>query len=119
MGPIKMMSLFVVLFHLRQISMRTLRDFWSIGNKFAVTESILTSHLSMDEISSLLEEKCECPRFPAHTQVEERLIREITRACGSVAVCKCRDGFIRARIASRKVVPKANAKLDIVAMAKV
>ena len=34
----------------------------------AVTESILTSHLSVDEISSLLEEKFECPRFPARTQ---------------------------------------------------
>ena len=65
--------------------------------KITITESILTSHLSLDEISNLVEKKLECFRFPAHTQAVERLIREISEACHSVAGYRRRDGFIRAR----------------------
>jgi len=68
--------------------MQTLCTFWFDWECIAVNESILTSHLSVDEISNLLEEKkFECPRFPVHTQAVERLIREVTQACGSVAGC--------------------------------
>ena len=41
--------------------------------------------MTLDKISNLVERKLECPRFPAHTQAVERLIQEITQACGSFA----------------------------------
>ena len=63
-----------------------------------LTESILTSHLSVDDIIKLKETKFKCPLFPARTQAVERLVREVTHACASVAGPRRRDGFIRARI---------------------
>ena len=38
-------------------------------NNITITESILTSHLPMDEISNLVEKKLECPRFPSHLRL--------------------------------------------------
>jgi len=66
----------------------------------------------VNEISNLLEEKFECPRFPAHTQAVEWLIREVIQAGGSVTCCQRCNGFIRAKIASREVVPNVNTKSD-------
>ena len=80
-------------------SLRFLVDWENI----TITESILTSHLSLDEISNLVEKKLECPRFPVHTQAVERLIREVTQARGSVASYRRRDGLIHPRISSRGV----------------
>ena len=84
-----------------------------------LTESILTSHLSVDDIIKLKETKFKCPLFSAHTQAVERLVREDTHAWANVAGHRRRDGFIRARIASRKVMSNTNKKSDLMIMSKV
>ena len=67
-----------------------------------VYESILTCHLSNREIQDLIMRPLELPPFPSHTQSVERLVREVTDACGLISGHERRDGFIRARMASRK-----------------
>ena len=52
------------------------------------------------------------PPFPSHTQSVERLVREVTDACGLISGHERRDGFIRARMASRKKAPKSETKRD-------
>ena len=89
------------------------------GDDTTLTESILTSHLSVGDIIKLKETKFKCPLFPAHTQAVERLVKEITHACTSTAGHRRRDGFICARIASCKVMSKKNTKLDLMIMSKV
>ena len=84
-----------------------------------LTESILTSHLSVANIIKLKETKFKCSLFSAHTQAVERLVREVTHACASVAGHRRRDGVICARIALRKIMSKTNAKLDLMIMSKV
>ena len=90
-----------------------------VWNDTTLTESILTSHFSVDDIIKLKETKFKCPLFPAHTQAVERLVREVTHACASVAGHRCRNDFIRARIASRKVMSKTNIKSDLMITSKV
>ena len=81
-----------------------------------LTEFILTTHLSVDDINKLKETKFKCPLFPAHTQAVERLVREVTHACSSVTGHRRREGFIHARIGSRKVMSKTNTKSDLMIM---
>lgn len=43
------------------------------------------------------------PKFPCHTQAVERHVKLVTEAAKAVCGKKSRDGFIRARVASRKL----------------
>ena len=86
---------------------------WKAGK---ITESVLTSHLAIDEIEAVRTDKLEIPHFPSHSQSVERMIREMTDACGSVAGTEARDGLIRARLASRASYSKADTKRDFTKM---
>ena len=77
-----------------------------------VTESALTCCLSKDEIQDLRNSRLTLPSFPSHTQGVERVIRELTDVCGKVAGTEARDGYIRARIASRAQCAKTTTKRD-------
>ena len=77
-----------------------------------VYESILTCHLTDSQIQDLIMTPLELPPFPSHTQSVERLVREVTDACGLISGHDRRDGFIRARMASRKKAPKSEIKRD-------
>ncbi len=50
--------------------------------------------------------------FPCHTQSVERCVKLITEAAAAVSGELNRDGFIRARIQSRELMPQCEAKLD-------
>ena len=86
---------------------------WKAGK---ITESVLTSHLAIAEIEAVRTDKLEIPHFPSHSQSVERMIREMTDACGSVAGTEARDGLIRARLASRASYSKADTKKDFTKM---
>lgn len=45
------------------------------------------------------------PKFPCHTQAVERNVKLVTEAAKAVCGQKSRDGFIRARVASRQLMP--------------
>ena len=81
-------------------------------NSITVYESILTCHLSINNIQNLIMNKLEVPPFPTHTQSVERLVREMTVACGKIAGHDERDGFIRARMESREQAPNSETKRD-------
>jgi hypothetical protein len=79
-----------------------------------ITEPPLIADLSNDEIRRVVESgeipMIEFPRFPCHTQAVERCVKVVTEA--SVAVCgaTARDGFIRSRLESRKLMQSFNTK---------
>jgi hypothetical protein len=79
-----------------------------------VTEPPLTLTLADHDISeNIMSRKTfEHEDFPNHTQAVERVIKLVTDA--SLAVCgpESRDGWIRARLASRNRMPQFNSKKD-------
>lgn len=62
--------------------------------------------------SNVAEHVLEIAQFPCHTQGTERCIRLVTEAAASVCSSLARDGFIRARIASRKLMTTFNTKSE-------
>ena len=52
------------------------------------------------------------PKFPCHTQAMERHVKLVTEAAKAVCGHKSRDGFIRARVASRQLMPTFESKCD-------
>lgn len=50
------------------------------------------------------------PRFPCHTQAEERCVKLVTEALAAVCGETSRHGFIRARNASQQLMPKLETK---------
>jgi len=52
------------------------------------------------------------PKFPCHTQAVERQVKLVTEAAKAVCGQKSRDGFIRARLASRQLMPTFESKRD-------
>jgi len=51
-------------------------------------------------------------KFPCHTQAVERHVKMVTEAGKSVCGKERREGYIRAKIASRKNMTKYNTKCD-------
>jgi len=52
------------------------------------------------------------PKFPCHTQAVERHEKLVTEAAKAVCGQKSRDGFVRARVASRRLMPTFESKRD-------
>lgn len=74
----------------------------------SITEPPLTTYISDEKLREMIlvvPDVIDFLKFPCHTQAVERCIKLVTES--SVAVCggEARDGFIRARIASRKNLP--------------
>ena len=70
-------------------------------------EPPLMKHLSDDEVAASVKTNESAhvraiAQFPCHTQATERCIRLVTEASAAVCCQDARDGFIRARIVSRK-----------------
>jgi len=52
------------------------------------------------------------PKYPCHTQAVERCVKLVTESCSSVCGVTARDGFIRVRLESRKIMPSFESKCD-------
>jgi len=50
------------------------------------------------------------PKYPCHTQAVERCVKLVTESAKAVCGVKARDGFIRVRLESRKIMPVFNTK---------
>ena len=50
--------------------------------------------------------------FPCHTQAVERCVKLVTESSAAVCGQQQRDGFIRSRIKSRKIMKTFNTKCD-------
>ena len=80
-------------------------------------EPPLMKHLSDDEVAACVKTNESAhvrtiAQFPCHTQATERCIRLVTEALAAVCGQDARDGFIRARIVSRKKLKTFNTKSE-------
>ena len=82
-----------------------------------VFEPVLTCKLSLEEITEFINTPMVVPDKPVHGQSMERAVKQVTRACESVFGYEARDGFIRAGVASREVLPRNRTKSDVIRMA--
>ena len=74
------------------------------------TEPPFLTSLSDEEVLGILEKPLSVPKWPNHTQSVERGIRVMTEACTEVAGYKARDGYIRQRLSSRRIMPTFRTK---------
>src|SRR6266568_2931266 len=74
-----------------------------------VTEPPLLAEVPVDSIEMLVASGeipvMDFPKYPCHTQAVERCVKLITEASASVCGEKARNGFIRVRLESRKIMP--------------
>ena len=74
------------------------------------TEPPFISRLSDTELLGILETPLCVPKWPNSTQAVERGIKLVAEACSAVVGQSERDGYIRQRLHSRKVMPKFHTK---------
>jgi hypothetical protein len=75
-----------------------------------VTEPPLTFHLTNEQIRAVVDTPLIVPAYPNNTQGVERCIKVVTDASKAVHGEEARDGFIKARISSRAVMPQFDTK---------
>ncbi|GBN46834.1 hypothetical protein AVEN_228689-1 [Araneus ventricosus] len=72
--------------------------------------------LSEDDIKSLINSETtpirEIQKFPCHTQAVERCIKLVTEASNKACGHEARDGYIRATLKSRSIMPNFSKKSD-------
>ena len=83
---------------------------WETEN---IHEPIFTCTLSKKELLEIYSAPFTVPYYPHHTQSVERVVKEVTQAADSVCGFDKRDGFIKARVANREVIPKFQSKKDL------
>ena len=81
-------------------------------NKELKTEPPLISRLSDDEVTRILDNPLELPDLCNHAQAVERAIKAVTESFTAVTGAGERNGCIRQRTRSRKIMPKFNTKKD-------
>jgi len=81
-----------------------------------VTEPPLLSEISENDMAMYIGSgyvpKIDFPKYPCHTQAVERCVKLVTEAAAAVCGAKARDGFIRVRLESRKIMPYFNTKSE-------
>ena len=77
--------------------------------KLKTEPSFLTS-LSYEELLGILKKPLSVPKWPNHIQSVKRGIRVMAEACTEVAGYKARDGYIRQRLSSRRIMPTCRTK---------
>ena len=78
-----------------------------------IHEPVFTCSLQSTEIKTFIEIPFIVPSFTIHTQSAERAVHQVTEAASAVAGQECRDGFVRARIQHRKIIPRFTTKKQI------
>ena len=64
------------------------------------------------DVVNILDRPLQVPRWVNNTQAVERGIKAVTEACTAVTGHLERDGYIKQRMHSRKLMPKFNTKRD-------
>ncbi|KAK5648112.1 hypothetical protein RI129_003004 [Pyrocoelia pectoralis] len=81
-----------------------------------ITPPPLLQYFELDELRSIIKETpnkvIEITSYPCHTQAVERCVKLVTEASLSIVGFKKRDGFIKARLDSRKLMPQFESKKD-------
>ena len=92
---------------------KTLRNLHDWSNP---TEPNITAPIASSKLWEYLDEPLKLPNIPCHAQSCERCVKEVTIASDAVFGEARRDGFIRARISSRALVPLNESKKDLAAL---
>lgn len=88
--------------------------FWDSADRYDppvirnISTSVVVNYFEIDDPSEYLQ----LPNYPCHTQATERCIRLVTDASSAVIGEENRDGFIRARINLRAMMPNFNTKSE-------
>ena len=80
---------------------------------FSSVQTSFTCSLQSIEIKTFIEIPFIVPSFTIHTQSTEQAVHQVTEAASAVAGQECRDGFVRARIQHRKIIPRFTTKKQI------
>ena len=78
-----------------------------------ISEPSFTIKLSNQQLTEIINKKMNPPDFPCHSQSCERAVKAVTEASGKVCGWDKRDGFIRATMANRELIPVFSSKKDI------
>ena len=76
------------------------------------TKPPFIAKLSDEELLKILDLPLQLPKWSNHTQAVERGIKLVTESCTAVTGAIERDGYIRQRMHSRKLMPKFNTKKE-------
>ena len=76
-------------------------------------EPIFTCEMSKQQLNEIKKQPKMPPNYPIHTQSTERAVQEVSKASSAVFGQEKRDGYVRARIAHREIVPIFHSKQDI------
>ena len=76
----------------------------------------MTWDLTTEEVMSLKEVPFCLDKYSGHAQIVERAVKETSNAASRVYGFERRDGYIRAKVKSRKFVSKPQSKKDLVGM---
>jgi len=79
-------------------------------------EPIFTTRMPLKALKSFQESPLMLENFPVHTQSVERAVKLVSEACQQVCGRQSRDGFIRARMLSRQLLPVPESKTQFKAM---
>ena len=75
-----------------------------------VQEPVFTCSISSDELNNLISNSLILPNYLIHTQSTERAVKSVTEAAAAVIGKEARDGFVRARIHHRTMMPVIKTK---------
>jgi len=80
--------------------------------KCSLTEPPITVEISDEALKEMVlkGEVPELTKFPCHTQAVERYVKIVTEASCAVCGVESRDGYIRARLSSRRKMSSFNSK---------
>ena len=74
--------------------------------------------MTKNELLNLKLAPMEVAIFPVHGQAIERCVKEVTQASASVFGQESREGFIKATLAHRNILPVNHSKKDLIKLAQ-
>ena len=80
--------------------------------KETITEPIFTSKLTLAQLEDIEKTPLDIPFHSLHTQSCERAVKLVTKASESVCGWAKRDGFVRAQMKHRDLMPVLKSKKD-------
>src|SRR6218665_3648897 len=78
----------------------------------ALQTSEVSDEDMMQFVATHASQKFRFSRFPCRTQAVERCVKVVTEASAAVCGVKAGEGFIRARLESRRIMPTFNTKKE-------
>lgn len=104
------------LFHVPELNMNAEVYYDLINWQQQVTEPPILKQISTEELECFIvrgeENKIDFLRLPCHTQAVERSVKTVTEASGTLCSKSAREGYIKSKIESRKLMPKFDSKKD-------